>query len=72
MFGETVASSLTGVKPHSSKKETPTQGKGEAQPGIVTIVDMQNVGEGQVIYLYFCFLQEVEIDSLFKLKMLTN
>ena len=48
MFGETVASSLTGVKSHSSKKEPSGQTKGDTQPGIVTVIDILNIGEGQV------------------------
>ena len=48
IFGETVASSLTGVKSHSSKKESSGQTKGDTQPGIVTVIDILNIGEGQV------------------------
>ena len=50
MFGETVASSLTGVKSHSTKKEPSGQTKGDTQPGIVTVIDMLNIGEGQVTF----------------------
>ena len=48
MFGETVASSLTGAKSHASKKEPSGQTKGDTQSGIVTIIDILNIGEGQV------------------------
>lgn len=47
MFGETVASSLTGTKSHvgMTKKEIQSD---SPQPGIVTIIDIQNAGEGEV------------------------
>lgn len=48
MFGETVASSLTGSKSPVTKKDAGVGGKSDAQPGIVTIIDMLKVGEGQV------------------------
>ena len=47
MFGETVASSLTGKHPPTTKKEVPVLDNGKT-PGIVTIIDIQNVGEGVV------------------------
>lgn len=56
MFGETVASSLTGVKSHSTKKESTGPAKGETQPGIVTVIDMLNIGEGQVYKLFILVL----------------
>jgi hypothetical protein len=49
MFSETVASSLTGAKPHQPAKKDPACKDGNtARPGIVTIVDVQTVGMGQV------------------------
>ena len=52
MFGETVASSLTGKHPPTTKKEVPVLDNGK-MPGIVTIIDIQNVGEGVVSEHYF-------------------
>ncbi len=45
MFGETVASSLAGTK---KKESSGGPGKDDKQPGIVTVIDMVNIGEGQV------------------------
>uniref|UniRef100_T1J6D8 BCAS3 microtubule associated cell migration factor n=1 Tax=Strigamia maritima TaxID=126957 RepID=T1J6D8_STRMM len=47
IFGETVASSLSGVKSHSMQAEKKT-GVECSQPGVVTVVDIQNVSEGEV------------------------
>ncbi|ELU13646.1 hypothetical protein CAPTEDRAFT_150615 [Capitella teleta] len=51
MFGETVASSLTGMKPPAQpvKKEQVTLDQNGWRPGIVTIVDVHRIGEGQVL-----------------------
>ena len=48
MFGETVASSLTGMKsfPPPAQKEA-VDNKG-CRAGVVTIIDIENVGKGQV------------------------
>ncbi|GAB6033542.1 Breast carcinoma amplified sequence 3 [Chamberlinius hualienensis] len=51
MFGETVASSLTGgcKQSHSlTKKETFSGDSGQNHAGVVTIVDVINIGEGEV------------------------
>ena len=48
IFGETVASSLTGMKSfptHSQKETVDNEG---CRPGVVTIIDIENVGKGQV------------------------
>lgn len=48
MFGETVASSLTGMKPPpQTPKKEPLDQNGW-RPGVVTIVDIQRVGEGAI------------------------
>ena len=51
MFGETVANSLTGMKPPPQpvKKETATLDQNGWRPGVVTIVDVHRIGEGQVV-----------------------
>ena len=48
MFGETVASSLTGTKPSPVKKEPTEQEREGTQPGIVTIVDILRTSSSQV------------------------
>ncbi|KAK2173144.1 hypothetical protein NP493_899g00031 [Ridgeia piscesae] len=48
IFGETVASSLTGMKSfptHSQKETVDNEG---CRPGVVTIIDIENVGKGQI------------------------
>lgn len=50
MFGETVASSFTGSNKTTiapSRKDYSTESS-QPQPGIVTIIDIENVGEGEV------------------------
>ena len=55
MFSETVASSLTGAKVHQPPKKDPTSKESnQAQPGVVTIVDVQTVGVRQVTILCIC------------------
>ena len=49
MFSETVASSLTGTKLHQHPKKEPNgKESNQAQPGVVTIVDVQTIGVRQV------------------------
>ena len=51
MFGETVASSLTGMKsfpPPAHKEAVDNEG---CRAGVVTIIDIENVGKGQVVVI---------------------
>ena len=48
IFGETVASSLTGMKSFPSHSQKETVDNEGCRPGVVTIIDIENAGKGQV------------------------